>query len=88
MLFDDNGITIDGALSLADSVDQIKRFNADFLVSYLIHPGTAFYVGYNSNLQNLDPVAISNHTGVVRTGRSYINDGRVIFAKVSWLFRF
>jgi transketolase len=28
VLFDDNGITIDGALSLADSVDQVKRFEA------------------------------------------------------------
>lgn len=28
VLFDDNGITIDGALSLADSVDQLKRFEA------------------------------------------------------------
>src|SRR5256886_2030533 len=26
VLFDDNGITIDGELSLADSVDQVKRF--------------------------------------------------------------
>jgi transketolase len=28
VLFDDNGISIDGTLSLADSVDQIKRFEA------------------------------------------------------------
>src|SRR5437660_6826856 len=28
VLFDDNGITIDGELSLADSVDQVKRFEA------------------------------------------------------------
>ncbi len=28
MLFDDNGISIDGALSLSDSVDQVKRFEA------------------------------------------------------------
>jgi transketolase len=28
VLFDDNGITIDGKLSLSDSVDQIKRFEA------------------------------------------------------------
>jgi transketolase len=28
MLFDDNGISIDGPLSLADSVDQLKRFEA------------------------------------------------------------
>jgi transketolase len=28
VLFDDNGITIDGSLSLSDSVDQLKRFEA------------------------------------------------------------
>src|SRR5204862_2511272 len=28
VLFDDNGISIDGPLSLADSVDQVKRFAA------------------------------------------------------------
>jgi len=28
MLFDDNGISIDGALSLSDSVDQLRRFEA------------------------------------------------------------
>ena len=28
VLFDDNGISIDGVLSLADSVDQVKRFEA------------------------------------------------------------
>jgi transketolase len=28
LLFDDNGITIDGKLSLSDSVDQVKRFEA------------------------------------------------------------
>ena len=28
VLFDDNGISIDGALSMSDSVDQVKRFQA------------------------------------------------------------
>ena len=28
MLFDDNGISIDGPLALADSVDQVKRFES------------------------------------------------------------
>ena len=28
VLFDDNGISIDGKLSLSDSVDQVKRFEA------------------------------------------------------------
>ncbi len=31
VLFDDNGISIDGPLSLADSVDQIKRFESCWL---------------------------------------------------------
>src|SRR5690606_32819480 len=28
VLFDDNGISIDGPISIADSVDQVKRFKA------------------------------------------------------------
>jgi hypothetical protein len=80
----------DGLLTnpLFSALEQHKRFNADFLVTYLVHPGTAFYVGYNSNLQNLDPVGITNHTGLFRTRRSFINDGRIFFVKVSYLFRF
>ena len=70
------------------SDDKVKNFNTDFLITYLIHPGTAFYLGYNSNMENLDPEAITHHLGLFRTGKSYINDGRTIFGKVSWLFRF
>ena len=29
--------------------------NFDVLFTYLLHPGTAVYVGYNSNLENIDP---------------------------------
>jgi polyisoprenoid-binding protein YceI len=29
--------------------------NYDFLVTYLLHPGTAIYVGYNTNLENVSP---------------------------------
>src|SRR5512139_1419481 len=46
VLFDDNGISIDGALSLADSVDQIKRFEA---------------AGWNaSRIDGHDPAAIAS----------------------------
>jgi hypothetical protein len=67
------------------SLDSTKQFNADFLVTYLLHPGTAIYVGYNSDLQNLalDPV-----NGLHRTSRSYMNDSRQFFVKISYLFRF
>jgi Domain of unknown function (DUF5916)/Carbohydrate family 9 binding domain-like len=62
-----------------------KEFNADFLVTYLVHPGTAIYVGYNSDLQNLN---VKPGVGVFNTPKGYINDSRQLFVKVSYLFRF
>ena len=38
------------------SVPTQKEFNTDFLITYLVHPGTAIYIGDNSDLQNLDVV--------------------------------
>ena len=67
-----------------------KEFNADFLITYLVHPGTAIYVGYNSDLQNLNVVprtAIAPGY-VTNTARGYLNDSRQFFVKVSYLFRF
>jgi len=66
-----------------------KNFNTDILVTYFIHPGTAFYVGYNTNQQNLDPsLQIDPILGGVHHGNRLINDGRLFFIKVSYLFRF
>ena len=70
-----------------------RQFNADFLVTYLVHPGTAIYVGYNSDLQNLNvvpamPGAPAFPGYVTNTPRGYINDSRQFFVKVSYLFRF
>jgi hypothetical protein len=64
-----------------------KNFNADVLITYLLHPGTALYVGYNSNLQNLDP-SLQTDLGGVHRGDRLINDGRLFFVKVSYLLRF
>lgn len=70
-------------------VDNPKNFNVDFLVTYLLHPGTAVYVGYNSNLQNLDPsLTLAPSGSILRTRRDFINDGRTLFVKVSYLLRF
>ncbi len=38
-----------------------KEFNTDFLITYLLHPGTAIYIGYNSDLQNLDVIPRLHH---------------------------
>jgi hypothetical protein len=55
-----------------------RNLNMDLLVTYLIHPGTALYVGYNSNLANPSPVNI--HPGEIDTFR---NDSRGMFVKGS-----
>jgi hypothetical protein len=67
-----------------------KEFNADFLLTYLVHPGTAIYVGYNSDLQNLNvvPGTPAVPGGVINTAKGYLNDSRQFFVKVSYLFRF
>ena len=71
------------------SLPTTKQFNGDFLITYLIHPGTAIYVGYNSDLQNIDPALLPSPSGgLVRTRDKLINDGRLFFVKVSYLFRF
>jgi hypothetical protein len=79
-----------GVLSnpLISSLSPTRNFNTDFLVTYLVHPGTAIYLGYNSNLQNLDRRLIPTPNGLLTTPDDYINDGRQFFVKASYLFRF
>lgn len=73
---------------VVSSLSPTKNFNTDFLITYLVHPGTAIYVGYNSNLQNLDRRLIPTPTGLLTTPDHFINDGRQFFVKVSYLLRF
>ena len=67
-----------------------KQFNTDFLLTYLVHPGTAIYVGYNSDLQNLDREFAPGPEGLagLYSAKGYVNDSRQFFVKVSYLFRF
>ena len=73
---------------LISSLSPTKNFNADFLLTYLVHPGTAIYAGYNSNLQNLDRRLLPTPSGLLTTRDDFINDSRQFFVKVSYLFRF
>ena len=71
------------------SLPSDKNLNWDFLATYLVHPSTAIYVGYNSNLQNLDPsLALEPDGSIRRRPNQFINDGRHFFVKASYLFRF
>ena len=70
------------------TLQTTKSFNGDVLFTYLLNPGTAIYAGYNSNLENLDPRLQFTADGLLRTRNTFINDGRQIFIKLSYLFRY
>jgi hypothetical protein len=67
-----------------------KEFSSYFLLTYLVHPGTAIYVGYNSDLQNLDHDLMQDPAGLagLYTAKGFMNDSRQVFVKVSYQFRF
>jgi len=65
-----------------------KNFNADALFTYLVHPSTAIYVGYNSNLENVLLPLGADSNGLLLRGPRYVNDGKNLFVKASYLFRF
>jgi len=70
------------------TLQNAKIFNGDVLFTYLVHPGTAIYVGYNSDLQNLDRSLAQTPDGLLHTRSSFLNDGRQFFIKISYLFRY
>jgi hypothetical protein len=70
------------------SLQTTKDFNADFLLTYMLHPSTAVYVGYNSDLANVLIPLGADADGNLLHGSRFINDGRTFFVKASYLFRF
>jgi hypothetical protein len=77
------------------SLTARKNANFDFLITYLLHPGTAIYLGYNSNLENVSPAlcnrvggqCIPGTEGILRNSTHLINNGRLFYIKMSYLFR-
>jgi len=78
------------------SLKRTKQIGTEALFTWLPHPGTAIYVGYNNDLQNFDRrlckgfpggVCDSDNTPAPRS-TNLLNDGRQIFIKASYLFRF
>ncbi len=78
------------------SLQRRKQIGTQALFTWLPHPGTAIYMGYNNDLQNLDRTLCNrgasgacnpNLPPPPRTPQ-YLNDGRQFFIKASYLFRF
>jgi hypothetical protein len=77
------------------SLLRTKQVGTQVLLTWLPHPGTAVYVGYNNHLANLDRrLCTRGITGVCDANATpprapdYLNDGKQIFVKASYLFRF
>jgi hypothetical protein len=64
---------------------RTKHFDVDLLLTWLLHPGTALYLGYTDGYDNLrlDPLL-----GVEPTNNTLSSTGRQVFIKSSWLVRF
>ncbi|HVO58114.1 MAG TPA: DUF5916 domain-containing protein [Dongiaceae bacterium] len=65
-----------------------KQFTTDLLFTYLVHPGTALYVGYNNGLSNLDLDRSVAPPAVVYQGNPTNRTSQLFFVKLSYLFRF
>ena len=68
------------------ALERRKHLTADLLMTYLVHPGTAVYVGYTDGYDNLrrDPIEGRLTPG----GGPTLSTGRQLFVKTSYLFRF
>lgn len=73
-----------------------KQIGTQALFTWLPHPGTVLYIGYNNDLQNLDRSlctrglsgACDPSSPVPPRSNNYLNDGKQIFVKFAYLFRF
>jgi hypothetical protein len=83
-IVDYNAVQPDPALV---SLTRDKRVTADILLSYMLNPGTAVYVGYNDQYANVrvDPLLAPR---LQLTASPTTSVGRQFFVKVSYLLRF
>ncbi len=69
------------------TVSARRNLNADVLVTRLINPWTALYVGYNGNAQNLALVDAGTEGRVLRRTATLASDGWQVFVKWSHLLQ-
>jgi hypothetical protein len=78
------------------SAGNSKTVFADALFTYMPHPGTALYVGYIGNFANLAPGLCTREVSglcnpgdpILPTDSSLMNDGKMIYVKMTYLLRF
>ena len=77
------------------SLARTKQVQTQALLTWLPHPGTVIYIGWNNDLQNYNHALCSRIDGacdptqpILPRGPGYLNDGKQFFVKASYLFRF
>jgi hypothetical protein len=68
-------------------LERDKRFTSALLVTYLVTPWTALYVGYTDGYGNLEIDPVSRDR-LRPTESVFHSTGRQVFVKMSYLFRF
>jgi hypothetical protein len=72
--------------ALFDEDERDREWGIDLLLTYLVNPGTALYVGYTDEYENL--MVPSGSPDVVRTRAPRFSVGRQVFLKGAYLWRF
>ena len=83
----DAKLVLRDALTLDAALERTKSLKADFLVTYLLNPGTALYIGYTDGYENLDIVGAEPRI-LRRTATATTSTGRQFFVKLSYLWRY
>src|SRR2546430_10055013 len=73
--------------STLSRVDLERRWAVDVLLTYLVNPGTALYVGYRDGYENLAILPGTPPT-LARTDDPTTSIGRQVFVKMSYLLQF
>jgi hypothetical protein len=73
--------------STRSRLDRERAWSVDGLLTYLVNPGTALYLGYRDGYENLAILPGSPAT-LYRTDSPSTSVGRQFFVKVSYLWRF
>jgi hypothetical protein len=69
------------------ALDRSKQVTADILLTYLLNPWTALYVGYTDRYENLN-ILPTMPPVLALTGSPDVSTGRQFFVKVNYLLRF
>jgi hypothetical protein len=76
------------------SLARTREIQTQALLTWLPHPGTVLYLGWNNDLQNYNHTLCARQGGIcdptqpiLPRGPGYLDDGRQIFVKFSYLFR-